>query len=111
MFTVSSISNLAKKLCLPSKVFLALSLFSFTVMVIQNVSSNSNRYCVGSYSCNANKYVIFVLKFVYILLWTYILNMLCSWGLASLSWFFVLFSFIGMFLSITLIMLNFNTHL
>lgn len=96
--------SILKSLCLPSKVFLALSLFSFTVMLLQNINEYPNRYCVGNYSCKADKFMIFAVKFVYIMFWTYVLNMLCVWGLASLSWFFVLFPFILMFLSISILM-------
>ena len=104
------LSSYLKRLCLPSKVFLALSLFSFTVMVLQNINGSSE-YCVGRYSCRTNKYMIFMVKFLYILFWTYILNMLCVWGLGSLSWFFVLFPFIVMFLSISILMFNSNAIL
>ena len=60
------LSSYLKRLCLPSKVFLALSLFSFTVMVLQNINGSSE-YCVGRYSCRTNKYMIFMVKFLYIL--------------------------------------------
>ena len=45
-----------------------------------------------------------MIKLVYVLLWTYILQLLCRKGYSSVSWFLVLLPFIGMFILIGLLL-------
>lgn len=41
--------------------------------------------------------VVFVMKIIYILFWTYILNLMCKDGHREISWFLVLIPFILLF--------------
>jgi hypothetical protein len=84
-------------LCTPSYVYLVISLIAIIVMSIQN-SGNTNIFCLGSYSCNVSSTaLIFVIKLVYVLFWTWILNLMCRAGAETLSWVFVLLPFILFF--------------
>ena len=47
----------------------------------------------------------FVGKLFYILIWTWLLNMLCNKGFASVSWFLVLLPFIAMFMILGMVMI------
>jgi hypothetical protein len=49
---------------------------------------------------------VFAGKAFYVVLWTFILNLICSYGYRNISWFLVLFPFILFFILIGLFMLN-----
>lgn len=88
-----------KNLCSPSYVYLVLSTIALVIMAIQNYG-NINVYCLGSYSCVVSStLLIFLIKIVYVLFWTWILNLMCRAGATTFSWFLVLFPFI-LFLAI-----------
>jgi len=89
-----------KNLCTPSYVYLVVSMIALFIMVIQNYG-NVNTYCVGSFTCSVSSTVlIFVIKALYILFWTWILNLICKSGAQSIAWFLVLFPFILFFIFI-----------
>lgn len=86
-----------KNLCTPAYVYLIISAVFLIVVYIQNYN-NYNVYCLGSYSCDVtNVWLIFAMKIIYILFWTWVLNLICLAGIPALSWFFVLFPFILIF--------------
>jgi len=93
-------------LCSPALLYLILSTIFFIVILLQNVG-NYDIYCVGDYFCRSpNLYLLFIIKALYILIWTWILNLLCSSGLGWLSWIFVIAPFILFFILILLYMGN-----
>ena len=78
-------------LCTPSKIYLGLSLLILVVMVLQNTNGNNDIFCLGEHSCNTqSKILIFIVKIIYILFWTWILNLICRAGAPTLSWILVL---------------------
>ena len=95
-----------KKLCTPAYVYLVISMISIILMIIQN-AGNTNTYCLGNYACMvSNTAWVFAGKAFYVVLWTFILNLICSYGYRNISWFLVLFPFILFFILIGLFMLN-----
>jgi len=75
-------------------------------MMIQNYSF-SDTYCLGSYSCNVSStMMIFIIKILYILFWTWILNLMCRAGAPTFAWFLVLFPIVLMFLLIAILMVQ-----
>jgi hypothetical protein len=91
-------------LCAPSKLYLIISLIALIVMLIQNFG-NLNTYCLGNYSCQVSStMLIFIVKIIYILFWTWILNLICKAGVPMLAWFLVLIPFILMFIMIGALM-------
>ena len=86
-----------KKLCTPALVYMFISFIAIFIMFFQNFG-NRNIYCLGSYKCDANVSMIFIIKILYVLFWTFILNILCGSGYTSFSWFLVLFPFILFFI-------------
>jgi len=86
-----------RNLCTPSYVYLVISMIALFIMLFQNIG-NVNLYCLGSYSCSVGSTtLIFVIKILYILFWTWILNLICRAGATNIAWFLVLFPFILMF--------------
>jgi hypothetical protein len=95
-----------KNLCLPAKVYLIISTIALIVIGFQNYG-NSNIYCLGIYSCNtSNISLIFVLKVLYVLFWTWVLNIICRGGAPGVSWFLVLLPYILFFILIALLMIT-----
>jgi len=92
-----------RKLCPPAMVYLLLSIVAIVMMAIQNLG-NSGVYCVGSYSCDTTSVVsIFMLKIVYVVFWTWLLNVLCKSGYETVSWILVLLPFVLLFILIAMI--------
>lgn len=92
-----------KNLCTPSYVYLVISMIALIIMAIQNFG-NVNIYCVGSYSCDVSStLLIFVIKLLYILFWTWILNLICKAGAPGIAWFLVLLPLIIFFLLIAVL--------
>lgn len=93
-----------KHLCTPSYVYLVLSIVFLLVSVMQNYG-NSTTYCLGSHSCDvANTPLVFIVKSIYILFWTWVLNLMCNAGATNIAWFLVLLPFIVMFIMISMMM-------
>ena len=94
-------------LCEPSYIYLILSCVSLVAMIIQNVINHKkNKYCVGIFECTVKSVIpIFLLKIVYIIFWTFILDLLCKNGYTNLSWLIILFPYILFFILIGLFIL------
>ncbi len=95
-----------KELCSPALFYFALSMLGLIMIAFQNFN-NEHMYALGNYSCAVPSItVVLILKLVYILFWTWILNLMCKDGHSGLSWLLVLFPFILMFVIIGLFMIN-----
>ena len=70
-------------------------------MLMQNCSDGSS-YNIGTFSAESpcHPATFFIMKAIYILAWTYGLNLLCKNGLKTVSWAIVLLPILGMFLII-----------
>ena len=76
-------------LCAPAMVYLVISSVLVILMIIQNVGMEQT-YCAGNISCNtSSSLMIFVLKIVYIIFWTWVLVLIP---------FILLFLMVGTFL-------------
>jgi hypothetical protein len=95
-----------KELCTPALIYFIISIVSLFMLILQNLTDN-NVYYVGTFSCNvSNTAAIFIIKLLYILFWTYVLNLICKDGHSSISWLLVLFPFILLFVIIGLVMIH-----
>lgn len=94
-----------KKLCSPSMIYFVVSAFAFALLGIQNLNGDDNTLCVGSYKCGiASKTIVLALNAIYILFWTFVLDLFCKAGYKDLSWFIVLIPIILIFVFFGLIM-------
>lgn len=95
-----------RNLCTPAVIYLAISMLLLVVMYIQN-RNNIDVYCLGAYECDVtNVTAIFLVKFVYILFWTWILNLICKSGWTSIAWLLLLLPVIMFFLLIALLFIS-----
>jgi len=95
-----------KELCTPAMIYFVISITSLIMVLFQNLG-NSNSYNIGSFSCRVpNTALVFVAELIYVLFWTYVLNLICKDGHTSLSWLLVLLPWILLFVMIGILMLN-----
>jgi hypothetical protein len=95
-----------KELCTPAALYFIISIIGLVIVLLQNLS-NSNSYNVGNFSCRVpNTFLVFIVKFIYIVFWTYVLNLICKDGHVGISWLLVLLPFILLFVMMGLIMIN-----
>ena len=95
------------ELCSPALLYLVLSILGYLGLIYQNLTTKS--YCVGDYECNSvDKPLAFIIKFVYIIVWTWILNILCNNGLGIISWTIVFLPFILTALLTTILLIEFG---
>jgi hypothetical protein len=105
---ISKISMISlRNLCTPAYVYFVISMISVLVIYIQNYNLSENIYCLGQYSCQLSKTstaLMFVFKIIYILFWTWILNLMCGAGYRYIAWIFVLLPIVLFFILILLFM-------
>ena len=97
-----------KGLCKPAKFYLYLSIAGIVLSIIQNMRKfdNSNYKC-GSFSVNVpSVMLIFAFKIVYVVFWTYVLNLLCKDNNVRLAWLLVLFPIILLFVILGMLLLT-----
>ena len=92
------------QLCTPSYVYFIISVLAIVISAIQNMG-NSNKYTLGMFSCQVPSCIaVFVVKVVYILFWTWVLNLICKDGHKGIAWFLVLLPFIMLFVIMGMVM-------
>ena len=90
-------------LCTPATIYFVISIIGLILLGVSNLG-NEDRLCVGNYSCNVgSNTVVFVLNAVYILFWTFVLDLMCKNGYSILSWFVLLLPFILSFMFLAMI--------
>lgn len=81
------------KLCDPAKFYFVISIICFIILLLQNVGIHG-KFNLGLYSVEHKETpLILVGNFLYIILWTWILNFICKFN-PQISWVIVLFPFI-----------------
>lgn len=95
-----------KDLCPPALLYFIISIVFYVISIFQNLGNN-NTYSVGHLTTNVpNTGVVFVVELIYILFWTYILNLICKDGYTALSWLLVLFPIVLLFVIIGMLMIE-----
>jgi len=93
-----------KQLCQPAKFYFIIATLSYILMLFQNINCNG-RFYLGSYSCPQNTTVILLANALYIALWTWILNLICTVN-KNISWIIVLFPFILLFIGLGIVLID-----
>ena len=95
-----------KELCTPALLYFTISILALLVVLFQNLG-HSNSYHVGSFSCRVpNTAAVFIVKLIYVLFWTYVLNLICKDGHIGLSWLLVLLPWLLLFVMMGILMIN-----
>ena len=95
-----------KHWCTPATVYFVFSMVILIVISVQNITGSPTVLHI----CNVKSFVpnvllVLILKFLYILFWTWILNLICKDGYPSVSWLIILIPFF-----ISLLMLLFTVN-
>ena len=103
---MASFPKTLKELCTPALIYFVISIIALGMVLLQNLG-NTNSYHIGNFSCRVpSTAAVFIGKLVYVLFWTYVLNLICKDGHTGLSWLLVLLPWILLFVIIGLLMLN-----
>uniref|UniRef100_A0A6C0KUZ7 Transmembrane protein n=1 Tax=viral metagenome TaxID=1070528 RepID=A0A6C0KUZ7_9ZZZZ len=95
-----------KELCNPALFYFIISVIALVVSALQNVGRR-NTYVLGGLTRRVpNTSLVFLVKIVYILFWTWILNLICKDGHTTISWLLVLAPFILLFAVVFLMMVS-----
>ena len=87
-----------KELCAPAMIYFVLSIIVIFLLLLQNLG-NKRRYQIGNMSCSVTSTtLLFIVKIIYVLFWTYVLNLICKDGYKELSWLLLLLPFISFFM-------------
>ena len=95
-----------KDLCAPASIYFIVSIIALVVVCFQNLG-NKHSYNIGTFSCRVpNTAIVLIVKLIYILFWTWVLNLICKDGHTEISWLLVLLPWIFILVTIGLIMMN-----
>ena len=93
------------QLCTPSYVYFMISVLAMVVSGFQNMG-NSKKYTLGMFSCQVPSCIgVFMVKVLYIIFWTWVLNLICKDGHSGIAWLLVLFPFIMLFVIMGMVMM------
>uniref|UniRef100_A0A6C0D0N3 Uncharacterized protein n=1 Tax=viral metagenome TaxID=1070528 RepID=A0A6C0D0N3_9ZZZZ len=93
-------------MCTPATIYFVLSLIGLIMVGLNNLN-NHDKVCIGDYNCYVgNNTTVFILNAIYILFWTFILDLMCKGGYSSLSWFVLLLPFIILFILFAVLMVK-----
>jgi len=94
-----------KKLCTPAMIYFVVSVLTLFIMIFSNIGSQGS-FCMGNYDCPVdNIYLIYIIKAVYLLFVTIVLDSLCKNGYSGISWFLVFFPIMFYFIALGLFMI------
>ena len=95
-----------KDLCGPALFYFVISIIALIICAYQN-TGNRGMYSIGPMSARVSSTLfVFFVKLVYILFWTWILNLICGSGHSGIAWFLVLIPFILLFAIVLIFMIN-----
>ena len=95
------------QLCTPALLYFLISMMALLIVGMQNLVHN-DRYHIGSQIVFRVPHTLLLMftKFVYILFWTYVINLICHDGHPMLSWALVFLPWIVLFIFLGLLMIN-----
>lgn len=73
-------------ICVPAQIYMAVSLFLIFVMLLYTYYGKINISCLGKLSCDTTNHFQFIIKIIFVLFWTWVLNIICKTYDESVSW-------------------------
>jgi hypothetical protein len=99
--------NYLTSVCPPATLYFVLSMITIAVIAFQSYFSGTNVYCVGENTCVvSNIYMLYAIKILYVLFWTWLLNVMCKGGATFFAWILVLIPYILFIILIVLYVLS-----
>jgi len=81
--------------CPPAALYFILSMVTIAVIAFQSLTTGVNVYCIGDGACQAsNVYLLYAVKILYVLFWTWLLNIICKGGASWFAWLLVLIPYL-----------------
>ena len=102
---INNLPRTFNRLCAPAQIYLVISLLSFVALILQN-GKNKNQFRCGPFSksCPFNNNLFFLFQFVFILVFTWVLDTFCGNRYSIVSWvvvfFLILLPIAGMILAL-----------
>lgn len=91
-----------KDICPPAQFYFIISIVSLVIMGYQNLG-NSTLYCIGDYNCDVpNTGMVFLIKLLYVVFWTWLLNVICRGGASWFAWLIVLLPILLLFIMVSM---------
>ena len=87
-----------KYLCTPAFIYLIISLIGLIIAGFQNIKNNNIYTLLGISKPVSSTFLVFVVKIIYILFWSWILNLICADGHKGIAWILILIPFILFFI-------------
>ena len=99
--------KLLESLCTPAQLYLGMSVLAVLTQCYQNIG-NPNVFSCGLMKAQSPINNAFYISFeiLYVLGWTYLLNILCKKGHTKISWLLILLPLVAMFVIIGLLILG-----
>ena len=95
-------------MCTPATIYFVISLIGLILVGVNNVDNN-DKICIWNYNCYVgNNITVFIVNAIYILFWTFLLDLMCKNGYTSISWFVLLLPFLLSFLFLAMVMMKSN---
>ena len=86
-----------KNLCPPALFYFTISILGLFISCLENIY-NDKKYNLAGFSCEVpSTFLVFVVQFLYIIFWSWILNLICKNKYSWFAWVLVLFPFILLF--------------
>jgi hypothetical protein len=102
--------KLFESLCTPAQLYLGMSILAVLTQCYQNIGTPHVFTCgLMKASTPINNAFYITLEILYVLGWSYLLNVLCKKGYSNISWLLILLPLIGMFVVIGLLILGLRT--
>ena len=100
--------NPVKNLCGPSLFYLVVSVLAIIMITVQNMSHNNCKHMIIANSAirTPSNILLLTIHIIGIMLWCWILNLMCRANHSGIAWLFVLFPYIIILLCFFLILLN-----
>ena len=103
---VNKLTTSYNKLCTPAMLYFTISILSLIVVLFQNLG-HTKSFHIGSFSARVpNTALVFIIKLMYILFWTWILDLICKDKHTNVAWLLVLLPYVVLALIIGLVAIN-----
>lgn len=99
-----SLESYLKNLCTPAFIFLLFGVFAIIAAIVQLSGGSSN-------ASTGTIIGFMALKIVYVIVWVWLLNLICKSGHTGISWFLLLFPIIFMIIFIIIIIALMSSHM